>query len=634
MCCNGRDVTNPRKEKAIPNLPGEWPQIAAAKARSVILRTARPDADNRSSYFFTDALEILATNEMNEIPGIFESVEKALQAGHYVAGFVSYEAGYHFEPAAMRAAGALEGCGVPLVWFGIYQEPLIWDERGGGRFPASGRSEDSAAETEEISVSLSRAKYGERIQQIRRYIEAGDLYQANFTLMVRQKCHEDAGALFERMMENQPVPYGALIHTGETHILSASPEMFFRKRGSRILVRPMKGTARRGRDREEDRQRAAWLAADEKNRAENVMIVDLLRNDLGRICRTGSIEVTDLFAVERYPDLLQMTSTVQGELKPENNFYEIFRSLFPCGSITGAPKVRTMQVIRALEGEARGVACGAIGFISPCGDAVFSVAIRSLTLGDGEWRMRVGSGVTYDSDAETEYAECLLKAKFLTRSPLRFDLVETMAWAGDFFLLDLHLERMEASADYLGFRFERESVRQQLNNFAEGLQRGLRHRVRLLLARSGVASISSEPIHVVRRPASLLVSVERTDSSEALLLHKTTRRSMYDQVLADAQARGFDDAIFLNERGEVTECAIHNVMIAKGGKLVTPPVECGLLPGVYRRYMLAAHPEVQEAVVTLDDILSADRIFNFNSVRGLRLARILDRVKDQQLGCR
>src|SRR5271170_505732 len=243
MCCNGR-VTNPPKEKVIPNPPGEWARIAAAKAGSVILRTARSDADNRSSYFFTDALQILVTDQMNEIPSIFESVEKALQAGYYVAGFVSYEAGYHFEPAAMRSAGNLEGCGVPLVWFGIYREPLSWDECG-GRIPGSGRSEDAAAETGEISVSISRAEYDERIQQIRRYIEAGDLYQANFTVMVRHPCHEDAGALFERMMENQPVPYGALIHTGEALILSASPELFFRKRGSRILVRPMKGTARR-----------------------------------------------------------------------------------------------------------------------------------------------------------------------------------------------------------------------------------------------------------------------------------------------------------------------------------------------------------------------------------------------------
>jgi para-aminobenzoate synthetase/4-amino-4-deoxychorismate lyase len=200
-------LTNLHNKKTIPNLPWKWPQIAAAKAGSVILRTARPDADNRRSYFFTDALQILATDEMNEIQGIFESVEKALQAGHYVAGFVSYEAGYHFEPAAMRPAGALEGCGVPLVWFGIYQEPHIWNECDGGRFPASGRIEDAATEAGEISVSLSRAEYGERIQQIRQYIEAGDLYQVNFTVMVRQPYHQDAGALFEKMMQAQPVPF-------------------------------------------------------------------------------------------------------------------------------------------------------------------------------------------------------------------------------------------------------------------------------------------------------------------------------------------------------------------------------------------------------------------------------------------
>jgi para-aminobenzoate synthetase / 4-amino-4-deoxychorismate lyase len=234
-------------------------------------------------------------------------------------------------------------------------------------------------------------------------------------------------------------------------------------------------------------------------------------------------------------------------------------------------------------------------------------------------RMRVESGVTYDSNAETEYAECLLKAKFMTHSPHRSELVKAMAWAQDFFLLDLHLDRMEASADYFGFRLERENVRAQLYDFSEGLERGFRHRVRLLLAQSGVPSISSELLFAVRKPASLLISAERTDSSEALLRHKTTRRCMYDRVLADARSRGFDDAVFLNEREEVTECAIHNLMIAKGGKLVSPPVDCGLLPGVYRRYMLSVHPEAEEAVVTLDDILSADRIFIFNSVRGLRV---------------
>lgn len=600
----------------------EWPQIAAERAGSVLLRTARPDAENQSSYLFTDPLEILSTNRLDEIPAIFARIESALQAGNHVAGFLSYEAGYHFEPAALRFASLPDASGAPLAWFGVYHAPLVRNELE--RVDAElGQSHETVQQVEEVSIGISRTEYCERIEQIRRYIEAGDFYQANFTVGMRQPWKRSAGELFEKIMRNQPVPYGALMNTGQTHILSASPELFFRKHGSRIVVRPMKGTARRGRDLEEDAQIAAWLAADEKNCAENVMIVDLLRNDLGRICEAGSVEVTKLFAVERYPDLLQMTSTVQGELKPETSVYEIFRSLFPCGSITGAPKVRTMQVIRELEREPRGVACGAIGYFSPAGDAVFSVAIRTLTLRDGEVELRVGSGITYDSDPEAEYAECLLKSQFLTRAPQPFELIETMAWDGDFLFLDLHLQRLRASAEYFDFRFAEEDIREQLGKFAENLARECRYRVRLLLSRNGAVSITSAQLAELRSPALLTVSTECTDSSDAFLRHKTTRRAVYDRAFAQAQTAGYDDALFLNERGEVTECAIHNVMIAKGGKLITPPLQCGLLPGVYRQHLLATHPEIEEAAITLEDVAAADRIFIFNSVRGLRPARIV-----------
>jgi para-aminobenzoate synthetase / 4-amino-4-deoxychorismate lyase len=596
--------------------------LAAAEPASVLLRTARPDAENQETFFFSDAMQILTTDCLHEIPLVFASIDKALQSGQYVAGFLSYEAGYHFEPTAMRSGGHSDRCDVPLAWFGVYREPLVWNEFE-NTLTESHLNDEPFAESGPVSVGISRAEYCHRLQQIRQYIEAGDLYQANLTMMLRQSWDGDAGMLFDKMMENQPVSYGALINTAQTHILSASPELFFRKQGSRIQVRPMKGTSRRGRDLAEDTQRAQWLAADEKNRAENVMIVDLLRNDLGRICSPGSIEVKDLFAVERYPDLLQMTSTVRGNLSPGTSYYDIFRSLFPCGSITGAPKIRAMQVIRELEGEPRGVACGAIGFFSPTGDAVFSVAIRTLTLRDDRLQIRVGSGVTYDSDWETEYAECLLKSKFLKRRPLRFELLETIRWAGDYFLLDLHLQRLEASAEYFEFRFELEKAREQLHEFAGGFQKGSLYRVRLLLSRSGLISITSQPLYASSSRASLLISAERTDSSDVLLRHKTTWRPMYDRVFADARANGFEDALFLNEKGEVTECAIHNVMIAKDGRLVTPPLACGLLPGVYRQHLMARHPEIQEAAVTLDDIMAADRIFIFNSVRGLRMARII-----------
>lgn len=609
--------------------PQEWAGSAAATPASVLLKTARPDAENQQTLFFSGALQILTADHLHEIPAIFAAIEKALQAGYYVAGFLSYEAGYHFEPAAMRSVSLSQDPDVPLAWFGVYRKPQLWDELENP--PAdSPAPEPTRAEAEEVAIGISRLDYCRRVQQIRSYIEAGDLYQANFTLTARQPWSAGAEALFEKIMVNQPVAYGAMIHAGRVHILSASPELFFRKHGARMTTRPMKGTSRRGSDCTEDAQQAQWLAGDEKNRAENVMIVDLLRNDLGRICRTGSIEVTDLFAVEQHPDLLQMTSTVSGDLKPGISYYQIFRSLFPCGSITGAPKIRTMQVIRELEDEPRGVAYGAIGFFSPAGDAVFSVAIRTLTLRDGQLKMRVGSGITYDSDLGSEYAECLLKAQFLSRPPRRFELIETIGWANGYFLLDLHLQRLEESAKYFAFRLELERVKEQLNGAAACFEKDSRHRVRLLLSRSGAISITSEPAVAFSGAASLLVASQRTDSSNVFLRHKTTERSLYNDVFADARSRGFADALFLNERGEVTEGAIHNVMIAKDGRFRTPPKRCGLLPGVYRQHLLARHPEIQEAVLTLEDLLTADRVFIFNSVRGLRGVRIVSCEEEVQ----
>jgi para-aminobenzoate synthetase / 4-amino-4-deoxychorismate lyase len=601
--------------------PQAWAGLAATQPASVLLKTARRDPENQQSLFFSDASEILTTDCLQEIPAIFASIEQALRSGYYVAGFLSYEAGYHFEPAAMRSAYISQGHDVPLAWFGVYRKPLTRDEF---KNPPAGspHNDPVIAEPEEISISISRAEYGERIRQIQRYIEAGDLYQANFTLMMHQRWSNDAGALFETMMENQPVSYGALINTGQVRILSASPELFFRKQGSRIIVRPMKGTCDRGCDLAEDLQRAQWLAGDPKNRAENVMIVDLLRSDLGRFCTIGSIKVTDMFAVEHYPDLLQMTSTVQGNLNPGTSYYEIFRSLFPCGSITGAPKIRTMQIIRQLEGEPRGIACGAIGFFSPAGDAVFSVAIRTLTLNDGQLQMRVGSGITYDSDAETEYAECLLKSQFLSRRPQRFELIETIGWANGYFLLELHLQRLKASAEYFRFPFDLENALQYLQKLAQGFQKEYRCRVRLLLSKSGLITVTSTPLTALNSPASLLIAAERTDSSDVFLRHKTTQRHLYDAALDNARSRGFTDALFLNERGEVTECAIHNVMIAKDGEFITPPTRCGLLPGVYRQHLLATHPKIREAIITLNDVMAADHVFIFNSVRGLKRTRI------------
>lgn len=620
LCCN-RSMPPQNTAERLRTDPAEWDRIAATRPGSVLLRSGRPDAESARSYLFTDPLAVLCARKADEIPRVFEEVERALQAGHSVAGFLSYEAGYHFEPAALKPDPCPPASSVPLAWFGVYAEPLIVD--GALAQYAGGEAGDAGA-LEELAFDLTREEYRRRVERIRQYIEAGDLYQANLTMRIRQAWNGDAAELFARMMANQPVPYGALVHTGEMHILSASPELFFRRQGSEILVRPMKGTARRGRDGEEDAEAAAGLAADEKNRAENLMIVDLLRNDLGRLCTMGSIRVTELFRVERYPDLFQMTSSIRGELSPGVSCYEIFRSLFPCGSITGAPKIRTMQVVRELEGEARGIGCGAIGFFSPRGDAVFSVAIRTLALHEGTLEMRVGSGITYDSDPDAEFEECRLKAQFLARTPVRFDLIETLLWDGEFFLLDLHLDRLAASADYFDFSFDRNVAEEQLRWYADRLEAGCRFRVRLLLSRSGSLSLTSEPLAPQPEEASIVIAGERTDSADRFLRHKTTRRALYDRVYANCRARGFDDALFLNERGEVTEGAIHNMMIEKNGRLTTPSLRCGLLPGVYRRHLLETRPEIQEGVVTLDDVLAADKVFVFNSVRGLRRVRSIE----------
>jgi para-aminobenzoate synthetase/4-amino-4-deoxychorismate lyase len=427
----------------------------------------------------------------------------------------------------------------------------------------------------------------------------------------------------------------------------------------------MKGTAPRGRTTSEDRALAGWLRNDSKNRAENVMIVDLLRNDLGRLCVFGSVRASNLFAVERYPTLWQMTSTIIGELRPEITFQQIFRALFPCGSITGAPKIRAMQLIAQLEQQPRGVYTGAIGFFSR-EESVFNVAIRTLTLDAKKGAMGVGSGIVIDSKAADEYRECLLKAEFLTRpanspahpSPdsfsLPFSLVETLLWHGEYPLIELHLDRLEDSAHYFAFPFNRAETRIALETHTESfaadspqtprapslrLSSGARvgnppasppqsaeipQKVRLLLNPDGSLQITTEtiPDTVAAHVLKVRIAAHRTDPSDPMYYHKTTHRPLYAQSFQAATQAGYDDVLFLNLRGEVTEGAIHNIFIEKDGRLFTPPVDCGLLPGVHRRHILATHLNAEERILALKDLRGADAVYLSNAVRGLRSATI------------
>ena len=601
-------------------LRNQWRSAVADNPHSVLLETSRVDGVNRQSYLFRDPVQILSASVPNEIPGLFEQIEIALADGFYAAGFVSYECGYHFQQVR---PGALPASELPLAWFGIYRDPAVFVHSING--PETDTSSLIGDSTENVSIvpsgavalSISEDAYSQKVGQVKKYIQAGDTYQVNLTDRIEVALNAPADEIFALLSARQPVAYSAFLHVAGTYILSLSPELFFKIDKGTIVTRPMKGTMPRGLDTHEDIETARRLRDDEKNRAEHVMIVDLLRNDLGRICTMGSIRVEDLFSVEKYKTLFQMTSTVSGTLRDNTSYYEIFRSMFPSGSITGAPKIRTMQIINELEQLPRGVYTGAIGFIAPDRTCAFNVAIRTLVLKNGRASMGVGGGIVADSDAAEEYRECLLKTNFLTQSTPSFQLIETMLWEDEIALLSMHLDRLEASASYFGFAFHRQSIAEQLHAQSKLFTPHGRFRVRLLLASQGAVTITTTPCLPYKASGRVQVSSERTYSRDVFLRHKTTNRARYDASYAQAHADGFDDVIFLNERDEVTEGCISNIFIQRGDRLLTPPLGSGVLPGVYRRHLLESNKTAEERVLTIQDLESADGMFLCNSVRGM-----------------
>ena len=603
-------------------LPGYIYKIVAESPGSVLLETSRFDSSNQRSYLFLKPIRIVAANQLNEIPALFDQIEAALANGLYAAGYFSYECGYHFE----KFSGAPPiPDGNPLAWIGIYSNPTIFDHAQ-GRFkgpdvvPASAPSPEqlSGAVVDHVTPEIGKDEYCARILEIKELIASGETYQVNFTDRVSFDLQSSPAATFAALAKQQPVAYSAFLNVAEQHILSLSPELFFRKDHGRIVTRPMKGTMARGLDANEDKQAALRLQNDEKNRSEHVMIVDLLRNDLGRICTTGSIQVDGLFSAEKYETLLQMTSTVSGLLRPRISYYDIFRSLFPSGSVTGAPKIHTMGIIRELELTPRGAYTGAIGFMSPHGASVFNVAIRTLVIKDGRAQMGVGGGIVADSDPAEEYRECLLKAAFLTRARRDFQLVETMLWEKDFFLLSMHMERLESSAAYFNFACDRAAILLRLHELSKSFAAGKSYRVRLLLSSNGNFTIEDSELRTEQCGGCVRLSPERTSSNDVFIRHKTTQREIYERQYAEARAAGLDEVIFQNERAEITEGAISNIFIKRSGKMITPPLSCGVLPGVFRRYLLETDATAEEGIITMEDLRAAEAVFLCNSVRGLR----------------
>ena len=570
---------------------------------------------DRSSWrLYQNPLKLLVATETESLTNSLRRVEEHVRSGGEAAALLRYEAGYALEP---RLRPLLKRVSGPLACFGLYEKSAI--------LPTFPPPIPSDVAIERLRGAVTREHYYGQIAAIRRLIEAGEVYQINFTTRVHFAMRRSAWELFSTLFRSHPVPYAAFFNAGDEQIVSLSPELFFRIEQGFITVRPMKGTAPRGRTLKEDVACAEALRRDIKNRAENVMIVDLMRNDLGRICRIGSVKTPKLFEVERYPSLWQMTSTVEGQLVEGCSIEAIVRALFPSGSVTGAPKIRAMEHIAQLETSERGTYTGAIGYFAP-DRACFNVAIRTATLRDQSGTMGVGGGITYSSSAAAEWDECQWKAAFLTQRQPEFQILETMYWGGEYRHLEDHIARMKESAEYFDFCFDERKVRRALQDLAARLP-SAPQRVRMTLTQEGTVKLQHQE-YVEERFGRVRISTRTTSRSDRFLFHKTTNRQLYDAEWVAARNAGCDDALFFNEKGELTEGARHNVFVVKDGVWRTPPISCGLLPGTCRAQILREQVEACQAILTLDDLLHADGIYLCNSVRGIYPAALsLDGVR-------
>ena len=557
---------------------------------------------------------VTAASVEQVLPALREAEQLVQRRGWTAAGFVSYEAAPAFDSAlATRPHTCL-----PLLWFGLYDAPQPVGPLPGG--------EDRCYELGAWQPSVSRHEYRQAISAIRRHLTDGDTYQVNYTFRLRSEFSGHALGLFRDLVQAQRAAYGAYVDTGRFVVCSASPELFFELNGDSVLSRPMKGTAARVGAFAEDEAQACWLRHSEKNRAENVMIVDMIRNDLGRVAQPGSVRVPRLFQVERYPTVWQMTSTV--EAVTSAGLTDILRALFPCASVTGAPKPKTMQIIATLEPEPRQVYCGCIGFYTPDRRAQFNVAIRTVLIDreSGRAEYGVGGGIVWDSDSEDEYEECRTKARVLTERWPEFSLLETMLWSPEsgVFLLDEHIVRALRSATYFGIPLSEEDVRRHVQGATRSLA-ARDHKVRLLVSATGDLSVEASPFDpdTACRPVRLRWAASPVDSHDRFLYHKTTHRHVYEQ--ARSSRDDCDDVLLWNERGEVTESCIANLVLELDGRLVTPAVGSGLLAGTFRSSLLASR-EVEEAVVSVQDLLRSPRLFVVNSVRKWREAVLVDPV--------
>ena len=573
----------------------------------VLLDDARPGGAGARLY--QAPVRVVAAHAADEVAPALDALRAACRQGLHAAGWLSYEAG-----AALVSGAPVAADEAPLLWFGLFEAcarlaadavPALLGDPAGARATAP-------------RPLIDRADYDARLAHVLALIAAGDLYQANLTFQAAVQVLGESAALYARWRRTSAAGHGALIDTGERRILSLSPELFFAADAGRLACRPMKGTAHRGPTAEEDRALAAGLAADARQRAEDLMIVDVMRDDLARVAVPGSVAVPALLAVETHPTLHQMTSLVEARLREGLDAVDVLAALFPCGSVTGAPKTRAMQVIGAVEAAPRGVHTGAIGRLDPTGDAAFNVAIRTVTLRDGRATMGLGSGIVADSRADEKWAECLAEGAFVTAGQRPVDLIETMAFDPEagLALLDRHLARMTASAAALGFAFDRHAARNELQ--AATFRLRVPARVRLLLGEPGSIAVEVAPMPApFAAPVEVALAALPVAAGDWRLAHKTSDRAFYDDA---RRAAGRAEVVFARPDGLLTEGSFTSLFVrAADGRLRTPPLARGLLPGVLRAELIGTGEAVEADLVAAD---LADGFLLGNALRGLFAARL------------
>lgn len=564
------------------------------------------DANRKQWLKFSQPYQVITAHCLAEVSPRWQLVNELVQNSRlYAAGFISYEAASAFDSCLVTHKNS----SFPLLCFGLYEQPEVIE-----------LPEHSGNFTLDWQPNISREYYNRAIAQIKNYIAQGDTYQVNYTLKLFAEFTGSPWDYFLQLVKAQQANYSAYLDLEYFTICSASPELFFSRDRDLITTRPMKGTVARGYTCDRDLALANWLHNSEKNRAENVMIVDMIRNDLAKIAQLNSIEVTNLFQVEKYPTLWQMTSTVTAKTKA--TIRDIMSAMFPCASITGAPKARTMEIIRELETQPRNIYTGTIGFITPDNQAQFNVAIRTVAINKktNQAEYGVGGGIVWDSLSSNEYQECQVKAQILTQKYPEFSLLETILWTAHegYFLLDYHLQRLKQSALYFGFKLDLLGIDKKLQLIANSLS-DKPYKVRLIVTKEG--KIYCEAISLclnklsLSQPVKLCLANTPIDSHNIFMYHKTTNREIYNNILQSYSE--YDDVILWNEKEEITETCIANIVVKLNGELLTPPVASGLLAGTFRAYLLAEN-KIKEAVIRKKDLLECDHIYVINSVRKWR----------------